>query len=438
MGKGRSRLSVPGTEAGSTKKGIGGAMETAPQKVLFNYLKAIITEDKADPIDISTLPEDFRELGEGLQLLARWMGEMKEMSTQLSDGCLDIEIPDSDNVLVDSLKSLQATMKHIAWQAKQISKGDYSQKIDFMGEFSEAFNDMAKQLQEKQGYLEQSRDEAIKSMELFKRVTDNIAHHMVMILSVETGELYRNKAVDRISESNPALIRKLKDRIQNQLSETDGTLKNWETEITIQDDQSGLSTKWYFLVDVNAVQWEEQPAIAFIIEDITEERRKELEMEGLAFFDALTGLHNRHYIMQVLDKWVEAKEQFCLTFIDLDNLKYANDAFGHEEGDRYIKQAAGTLSDVEGEKELARIGGDEFLLLVRNCKKNQLEHKLEEKRYNLLHRGRGESVSYRKSFSYGIVDTAEFSSANKSMMLREADKLMYEYKMLNKPKIKLD
>lgn len=413
-------------------------METAPQKVLFNYLKAIITEDKADPIDISTLPEDFRELGEGMQLLARWMAEMKKMSTQLSDGCLDTEATDSENVLVDSLKSLQSSMKHIAWQAKQISKGDYSQNIDFMGEFSEAFNEMAQQLAQKQEHLEQSRSEAIKSMELFKRVTDNIAHHMVMILSVEREELYRNKAVDRIGQSNPALIRKLKDRIQNHLEETGGKMKNWETEITVQDDMSGLSTKWYFLVDVHSVQWEEQSAVAFIIEDITEERRRELEMEGLAFFDALTGLHNRHYIMQVLDKWVKDKEQFCLTFIDLDNLKYANDAFGHEEGDRYIKQAAGTLSDVEGDKELARIGGDEFLLIVKNCRKIQLEHKLEEKRYNLLHRGRGESVSYRKSFSYGIVDTAEFPSGNKSLMLREADKRMYEYKMLNKPKIKLD
>lgn len=413
-------------------------METAPQKVLFDYLKDIIFEDEADPIDISVLPEEFKELGEGMQLLARWMAEMKKMSGQLSDGCLNIEVSDNENVLISPLKSLQATMKHIAWQAHQISKGDYSRKIDFMGEFSEAFNTMAQQLAEKQTQLEQSRDDAIKSMELFKRVTDNIDHNMVVVSTMEREELYQNRAFLTMKESNPSLIRKLRERILSQLDQTDGTLEKWETEIVTQDDRSGLSIRGYFSVDVNLVQWGDEPAVAYIIEDITEERRKKLEMEGLAFYDALTGLHNRYYIMQVLDKWLEEGSQFCLTFIDLDNLKFANDAFGHEEGDRYIKQAAGTLAAVDGVKELARIGGDEFLLLVKNCTQKELEHILEEKRYNLLHRGMAASASYRKSFSYGIIDTDKFESRNKSLMLREADKLMYEYKMLNKPKIKLD
>lgn len=412
-------------------------METAPQKVLFNYLKAIITEDKADPIDLSTLPEDFRELGEGMQLLAGWMAEMKRMSTQLSDGCLDVDPPDSENILVSSLKSLQASMKHIAWQAKQISKGDYSQKIDFMGDFSDAFNTMAEQLAEKQGQLERSRDDAVKAMELFRRVTDNLDRNMVIVSTVEKEEIYQNKAFLAMKEANPSLIRKLRERIINQLDQTGGTLDRWETEIITQDDQSGLSTRGYFSIDVNPVQWGEDPAIAYIIEDITEDRRKELEMEGLAFYDALTGLHNRYYVMRALDKWLEEGAQFCLTFIDLDNLKYANDAFGHEEGDRYIKQAAGTLASIDGEKELARIGGDEFLLLVKNCKETELEYLLEEKRYNLLHRGMADSVSYRKSFSYGIIDTDNLENRSKSFMLREADKLMYEYKMHNKPKIKI-
>lgn len=413
-------------------------METAPEKVLFNYLKDIIFKEDAGQPDFSALPDELKELGEGLQLLARWMAEMKMLSTKLSDGYLDTEPLDTENVLISSLKSLQATMKHITWQAQQISKGDYSQKLDFAGEFSDAFNTMTKQLAESREHLEQGRDDAVKMLDLFKRVTDKIDHYMVVVSSVENQELYQNEALLSMKKSNPILIQKLKERILAEMKRSDGILEKWETEIITQDDQSGLPMKWNFLVDVNYMPWNEQPAVTYIIENVTEERRRELEMEGLAFFDALTGLHNRRYIMQVMDQWLQEDQQFCLTFVDLDNLKYANDAFGHNEGDRYIKQTAGLLADVEGDRELARIGGDEFLLMMKNCTRQEMEYILEEKRYNLLHRGVSRGADYRKSFSYGIVDSNDFGSKSKSLMLREADKLMYEYKMLNKPKIKVD
>lgn len=59
--------------------------------------------------------------------------------------------------LAGSLKSLQANLRHLTWQTKRIAQGDFSQKVDFMGEFSAAFNEMALQLKETRQQLEEAR-----------------------------------------------------------------------------------------------------------------------------------------------------------------------------------------------------------------------------------------------------------------------------------------
>lgn len=331
-------------------------METTPQKVLFNYLRNIIFEDEAEPVELSELPEEWKELGEAIRLL--------------------------------------------------------------------------------QERLKNSRSEVSQLRELFQRIADDMSRYMIVFLSEEGEVLYQNRALMKARKRNSPLIRKLKERIQAEVKERGGILDKWETEIISQDPQSGLSLRWDFLVDVNAVRWDERPATIYMIEDITKQRHKEQEREGQALYDNLTGLHNRRYIMDVLESWVEENWQFCLTFVNLDNLKYANNAFGYSEGDRYIKQAAGLLAEIDGDKEIGRVSGDEFLLLVKNCRAKVLEHKLEEKRYHLLHRGMVQSADYRKSFSYGIIDSDHFESRNKSMMLREADALVHQYRINNKPKIK--
>lgn len=331
-------------------------METTPQKVLFNYLRNIIFEDEAEPVELSELPEEWKELGEAIRLL--------------------------------------------------------------------------------QERLEKSRGEVSQLRELFQRVADGMSRYMIAFLSQEGEELYQNRALIKARKLNSPLIRKLKERIQAELKENGGVLDKWETEIVSQDPESGLPVRWNFLIDVNPVPWDEHPATVYMIEDITKQRRKEQEREGQDLYDSLTGLHNRRYIMDVLENWAKEDWQFCLTFVNLDNLKYANNAFGYPEGDRYIKQAAGLLAEIEGDKELGRVSGDEFLLLVKNCREKVLEHKLEEKRYHLLHRGMVQSADYRKSFSYGIIDSDKFESRNKSKMLREADARVQQYRMSNKPKIK--
>lgn len=411
-------------------------MEMTPQEKLFEYLRQIIFEEEAQAIHIKELPEDLQDLGSGLQLLALWMGEVKKFSIALSDGNLDAAQPGPDNVLADPLKSLQATMKHIAWQAKQISKGDYSQKLDYMGDFSMAFNDMTLQLAEKQEALEKSRDDAIKAKQILQEVMDGLERYFIILGEKDQQVRYENDAFRKLQAMDPEFAEQLKAQTCRGISVSKDTKKKWEIEIPAEKGV-GQQGNRYFFVDANFLLWNDEAVVACIIEDISEERRKEQKIKEFAFFDALTGLHNRRYIMEILEKWLEETEPFTITFIDLDNLKFANDEAGHEEGDRYIKQAANLLAQVEGTIEVARIGGDEFLLLVKKRTEADLQQELEAKRAKLFQMGKVENAFYLKSFSYGIVEADSLGSSRyRSELLREADKRMYEYKMKNKPKIR--
>jgi len=103
--------------------------------------------------------------------------------------------------------------------------------------------------------------------------------------------------------------------------------------------------------------------------DITERKRAEEEMEHRAFHDQLTGLPNRALIQEVVDTALRAYRggggQFALVFIDLDNFKQVNDFYSHAIGDLLLiavtRRIAATLRSSD---TLARISGDEFLLLI--------------------------------------------------------------------------
>ena len=106
-------------------------------------------------MDLEQLNEPFWKLGKGLQYLDKAVKEVKHYSAEISKGNLSIEAPGRDNFLCENLKNIHANLNHLTWQAKQVAKGDYSQSVSYLGEFSEAFNTMTKQLKEREEELEE-------------------------------------------------------------------------------------------------------------------------------------------------------------------------------------------------------------------------------------------------------------------------------------------
>lgn len=78
-----------------------------------------------------------------LNQLFVFLQEIHEFIIPLSQGRLDqITLPQQENFLGSPFKELHSRLRHLTWQTKQVAEGDYSQRVDFMGDFSEAFNFM--------------------------------------------------------------------------------------------------------------------------------------------------------------------------------------------------------------------------------------------------------------------------------------------------------
>jgi PAS domain S-box-containing protein len=122
-------------------------------EILFNYLRDVIYNPARAKLDLEQLPEDFRDLGQGLEYLVECVFETKQIAHALSRGDLDGKQPSRGNELAAPLKSLQASLKHLTWQTEQVAKGDYRQRVDFMGSFAAAFNTMVQLLDERRQAL---------------------------------------------------------------------------------------------------------------------------------------------------------------------------------------------------------------------------------------------------------------------------------------------
>jgi diguanylate cyclase (GGDEF)-like protein/PAS domain S-box-containing protein len=120
------------------------------------------------------------------------------------------------------------------------------------------------------------------------------------------------------------------------------------------------------------------PAHLAVTRDVTERKLAEQKINALAFYDQLTGLPNRTLLADRLKQTLTASSRsgICcaLLFIDLDHFKTLNDTQGHDIGDMQLKQVAARLSACVREGDtVARVGGDEFVVILAGLSKSEIE-----------------------------------------------------------------
>jgi diguanylate cyclase (GGDEF)-like protein/PAS domain S-box-containing protein len=146
---------------------------------------------------------------------------------------------------------------------------------------------------------------------------------------------------------------------------------SWEGEVWLKRKGGENFPAW---VGITAVHDEEGDLVSYVcfFSDISERKASEQRIHRLAYYDALTHLPNRtlfqdrlHSALQHADRH---DEWVVLMFLDLDRFKPINDSLGHAAGDRMLKDVAVRLSAcVDGDDTVARMGGDEFTLLLQQC-----------------------------------------------------------------------
>ncbi|ADO78172.1 sensor domain-containing diguanylate cyclase [Halanaerobium praevalens] len=171
--------------------------------------------------------------------------------------------------------------------------------------------------------------------------------------------------------------------------------------------------------------------------DITARKKLELQLEKQANYDNLTGLVNRKLFFEILAETIKNQQEndnkFSLIFLDLDHFKAINDNYGHDVGDDVlITVGQRLLNAVRQSDTVARMGGDEFTIILRNLAAKKDAQKIIEK----IHKSLKEVIKlkgkeYQIGSSIGAVIYPEDGQAIEDLM-RKADLTMYEVKNKNK------
>lgn len=227
-------------------------------EILFDYLRSILYDSTPTQIDVHSLDEDFQKLGMGLQFLDHAINELKQCSTALAKGNLSEFNPSRDNFLCDNLKNIHANLEHLTWQAKQVAKGDYSQHVSYMGDFSNSFNQMTEQLKEREEHL---KSEA----ELEKK-------------HAETVNKYNQLLLELIRQSNDNVL-----------------ITNIDQSTILYSSHNKVRVK--------------------------QEKKEQDRLHQQAHIDALTQVGNRYYFQDEMQRFLDCKNNGYIVLLRLRSLK---------------------------------------------------------------------------------------------------------------------
>jgi len=200
----------------------------------------------------------------------------------------------------------------------------------------------------------------------------------------------------------------------------------------------------YVAVDARVTNLLANPAVAGIIlnsRDVTDGKRLEDELRHQAFHDSMTGLANRALfedrLENALARLTRTQSAIGILFLDLDDFKAVNDGRGHKVGDELLRAVSDRLRGiVRAGDTLARIGGDEFAVLVEGGEASGA-HETAERILEALRRpftiGAGEA-SVRASVGVAVTDGRSHGAQE---LLRDADIAMYAAKNAGKGRIEM-
>jgi len=164
--------------------------------------------------------------------------------------------------------------------------------------------------------------------------------------------------------------------------------------------------------------------------DITEERRAQERLRVLANTDTITGLPNRNAIHELISDAITARgdTQVGVVYLDLDNFKKVNDAYGHMFGDQLLQAVAlAILSCLDDGQTLARLGGDEFIVMATDTSQGALEAMASRILTRLRQPFRIGLIEVYTGCSLGIALAPQHGNDRESV-IRNADTAMYTAK----------
>ena len=383
---------------------------------LTRYLNAILHDPEQARLDMDRLSGSCRELGEALRDLQALAQDLTYYSTQLSKGNLSIDFPRSGSSLYSGLKNLHANLKHITWQAGQVSKGDYSQRVSFLGEFSEAFNTMTEQLKVREAQLKAEIQRAERRAEIIDSYTEMLVdllsqrNEWMLVVDMETRRIVHCNKCPGDGGEEGAHCESCRHRlpIQSKLREWDcpERYKVWEEE----------SGSVCCRVVSFPIEWKGRHSCVHIVMDITNEKMNARHLNNQDYHDVDTGVRNRLCLDEFMGRVLQERVDFTLCYLDLEGVEEINTSCGRKAGDTYIQNFVDAVrKHFRGSDTFARVRDDKFCLVLSGNVKHLIERKMGEIAA-AFQRDEEKIFKHRCSFKFSII---EVEGETNTMTLQE-------------------
>jgi diguanylate cyclase (GGDEF)-like protein/PAS domain S-box-containing protein len=224
------------------------------------------------------------------------------------------------------------------------------------------------------------------------------------------------------------------DDLPNIVRKFDELYRTYDTQIAEfrKRDNEG---KWIWMEAQGKAIVNEQNELDYVIvtvKNIGERKKYEEKLRQLAYFDSLTGIANRSYFERYIKQLIESQTDFALCYLDFDKFKWINDHFSHQAGDYFLQEAVRRVQSVlRSEDFFARIGGDEFVLLLPNIAKEEVT-KLADELVQTFHKPfYYEKQLIQSTLSMGIAFFPKDSDRIEQVM-KYADQALYNVKKRGK------
>jgi diguanylate cyclase (GGDEF)-like protein/PAS domain S-box-containing protein len=283
-------------------------------------------------------------------------------------------------------------------------------------------------------------EEALHESEVKFRSLTETAQDAIVTINMNGIITYANPAAKELATGMAVVGMALKDFLPPDSAEHHlGILKlitsgfsetlSYESKIMRPQDDCPL----YFDVKSSTLLNRGEPSgVLFVARDATERKRTEAEIRMMAIIDTLTGLYNRRGFIALAEQQmktaVRIDKKLLLFFIDLDGLKFINDTWGHEEGDRALKRTSIILKNTFRESDvISRLGGDEFAALVTDSAElpevilKRLQSRTDDE-------NAASDLPYQISMSIGVADYDPSVPCSIHELMSLADQLMYNQK----------
>ncbi|SHJ73005.1 PAS domain S-box-containing protein/diguanylate cyclase (GGDEF) domain-containing protein [Malonomonas rubra DSM 5091] len=321
-------------------------------------------------------------------------------------------------------RALRKRLEVLAAGMKRYADGHWNERLDVARDadlslLSEAFNEMASQLQCKDEELNQSIESLVESQTKLQMAHSTLevrveertqelqaANEQLLLMGkvfdhAKEGILVFDSAgavvkvnpefcrmtgfaAERILGKRPDMFRpKATIPFSRDIRESLRLLGSWDGELSLNDPLGNVIP---VLVSISRYTYEDGSLAGHIAvyHDIRELKKKEETIRYQAYHDALTGLPNRLLLADRLEiaiaKARRYKHSVGILFLDLDNFKKVNDSFGHAFGDKLLERVAEILRNIfRSEDTISRIGGDEFVIALGEVQDRACIHMLAER-----------------------------------------------------------